>query len=95
MYLFTVVVFTLFMIYSVVPVYGRTNPIVYISICSVVGSVSIMAVKGFGAALKLTLSGSNQFTHPSTYVFAIVVGVSIMIQMNYFNKALDTFSTNV
>jgi hypothetical protein len=95
MYCFAVLVFSVAMIYSVVPRYGKTNPIVYISICSLVGSVSIMAIKGFGVALKLTLGGSNQFSHPSTYVFGIVVVVCILVQMNYFNKALDTFSTNV
>jgi hypothetical protein len=83
------------MIYSVVPKYGRTNPMVYISICSLVGSVSIMAIKGFGVAVKLTFAGNNQFTHPSTYVFGIIVALCIAVQMNYFNKALDTFSTNV
>ena len=95
LYCFCVVVFSLFMIYSVVPKYGRTNPIVYISICSLVGSVSIMAIKGFGVAVKLTFAGNNQFTHPSTYVFGIIVTLCIVVQMNYFNKALDTFSTNV
>lgn len=54
-----------------------------------------MAIKGFGIALKLTLGGSNQFTHPSTYVFAIVVIVCILTQMNYFNKALATYNTNM
>ena len=95
MYCFTVLVFSLVMIYAIVPRYGRTNPVIYISICSVVGSVSVMAIKGFGVAVKLTLSGKNQFTHPSTYVFGIVVALCIIVQMNYFNKALDTFSTNV
>ncbi|KXN80938.1 Magnesium transporter NIPA2 [Leucoagaricus sp. SymC.cos] len=95
MYCFTVLVFSLVMIYAVVPRYGRSNPVVYISICSLVGSVSVMAIKGFGVAVKLTLSGKNQFTHPSTYVFGIVVALCILVQMNYFNKALDTFSTNV
>ncbi|PFH46485.1 hypothetical protein AMATHDRAFT_154781 [Amanita thiersii Skay4041] len=95
MYCFTVFVFTLVMIYAVAPKHGRSNPIVYISICSLVGSVSVMAIKGFGVAVKLTFGGSNQFTHPSTYVFGIVVAFCILVQMNYFNKALDTFSTNV
>ncbi|THH27362.1 hypothetical protein EUX98_g6831 [Antrodiella citrinella] len=95
LYCFTVLVFSLVMIYTVAPRYGRSNPLVYISICSVVGSVSIMSVKGFGVAVKLTLAGHNQFTHPSTYVFAIVTVGCILVQMNYFNKALDTFSTNV
>jgi magnesium transporter len=79
----------------VAPRYGRTNPLVYISICSLVGSVSIMAIKGFGIAVKLTLAGNNQFIYTSTYVFGATVAGCIMVQMNYFNKALDTFSTNV
>lgn len=83
------------MIFNVAPRYGRSNPVVYISICSLVGSVSVMAIKGFGVAVKLTLSGNNQFTHPSTYVFGIIVVGCILVQMNFFNKALDTFSTNV
>ncbi|KAG9311828.1 magnesium transporter NIPA-domain-containing protein [Chiua virens] len=95
LYCLTVFIFTLVMIFNAVPRYGRSTPLVYISICSVVGSVSVMAIKGFGVAVKLTLSGNNQFTHPSTYVFGIVVMGCIVVQMNYFNKALDTFSTNV
>ncbi|OJT08303.1 hypothetical protein TRAPUB_842 [Trametes pubescens] len=95
MYCFTVLVFSLVMIYAVVPKYGRTNPAVYISICSLVGSISVMAIKGFGVAVKLTLAGHNQFSHPSTYVFGVTVVGCILVQMNYFNKALDTFSTNV
>ena len=95
LYCLTVLIFSLVMIYYVSPRYGTRNPLIYVSICSMVGSISIMAVKGFGVALKLTLAGKNQLTHPSTYVFAIVVVVCILVQMNYFNKALDTFSTNV
>jgi hypothetical protein len=83
------------MIYYVSPRYGKSTPIVYISICSLVGSVSVMAINGFGIALKLTFAGNNQLTHPSTYVFGIVVVVCILVQMNYFNKALAIFSTNV
>nr|VWO98501.1 N/A [Ganoderma boninense] len=83
------------MVYVVVPKYGRTNPTVYISICSLVGSVSVMAIKGLGVAVKLTFSGNNQFTRPATYVFGFLVATCIVVQTNYFNKALDTFSTNV
>ncbi|KIW04890.1 uncharacterized protein PV09_04065 [Verruconis gallopava] len=90
-----VTVFALVMIYRVSPRYGKKNPMVYLSICSTVGSVSIMAVKAFGIAVKLTFGGNNQFTHPSTYVFMIIVVVCILTQMNYFNKALSQFSTNI
>jgi magnesium transporter len=83
------------MIYKVAPVYGKKNPLIYLSICSTVGSVSVMAVKAFGIALKLTFAGKNQFTHASTYVFMIITGVCILTQMNYFNKALSQFPTNM
>jgi ABC-type branched-subunit amino acid transport system permease subunit len=90
-----VVIVSLFMIYKVVPKYGKRNPFIYVSICSLVGSVSVMSIKAFGIALKLTFAGNNQFTHPSTYAFGIVVVVCIVTQMNYFNKALEQFSTNL
>lgn len=90
-----VLIFSLAMIYKVSPKYGKSNPLVYISICSSVGSVSVMAIKAFGIALKLTMGGNNQFTHPSTYVFIIVVVVCILTQMNYFNKALAQFPTSI
>lgn len=95
LYCATVAVFSSVMIYKVSPKYGKKNPLIYISICSTVGSVSVMAVKAFGIALKLTMAGNNQFSHPSTYAFAIVVIVCILTQMNYFNKALSQFSTSL
>lgn len=84
-----------FLIFKVVPMHGSTNPFVYIAICSLVGSVSVMSIKAFGIALKLTLSGNNQFMHSSTYAFGLTVLVCIMVQMNYFNKALEQFPTSV
>ncbi|KAF2124777.1 DUF803-domain-containing protein [Dothidotthia symphoricarpi CBS 119687] len=90
-----VAVFSMFMIYKIAPKYGRKNPLIYLSICSTTGSVSIMAIKAFGIALKMTFAGNNQFTHPSTYVFVIMIVGCILTQMNYFNKALSQFSTNI
>jgi magnesium transporter len=83
------------MIYIYAPRHGKKNPLIYISICSTVGSVSVMSAKAFGIALKLTIAGNNQFSHPSTYVFAIVTVVCILTQMNYFNKALSQFPTQI
>lgn len=83
------------MIYRIAPKYGKSNPLYYISICAMTGSVSVMSVKAFGIALKLTFQGNNQFTHPSTYAFIIVTVVCIMTQMNYFNKALNEFSQSM
>ncbi|KAH0847389.1 Magnesium transporter NIPA2 [Fonsecaea pedrosoi] len=81
--------------YAIKPVYGKKNPLIYMSICSTAGSVSVMSIKGFGIAVKLTFAGNNQFSHPSTYVFMVVTVVCILTQMNYFNKALSQFSTSI
>ncbi|KAJ1983489.1 hypothetical protein H4R34_001250 [Dimargaris verticillata] len=95
LYAIAVSVFSLVMIFKVAPKYGKSNPLIYISICSLVGSLTVTACKGFGIALKLTFAGHNQLTHVSTYVFALTVIVCILVQMNYFNKALEVFSTNI
>ncbi|XP_057978009.1 probable magnesium transporter NIPA4 isoform X4 [Malania oleifera] len=78
-----------------IPQYGHTHIMVYIGVCSLVGSLSVMSVKALGIALKLTLSGTNQLIYPQTWAFAIVVTTCVITQMNYLNKALDTFNTAV
>ncbi|GAA5878721.1 hypothetical protein JCM3774_000486 [Rhodotorula dairenensis] len=94
-YCLFVLVFSLYMIYKVAPKYGATNPLVHISICSLVGSISVMAVKALGIALKLTFAGNNQLWRAGTWIFAITVAGCIATQMAHFNKALDLFPTTV
>lgn len=83
------------LIFYVNPQYGQTHIMVYIGICSLVGSLSVMSVKALGIALKLTFSGMNQLIYPQTWAFTIVVLTCVLTQMNYLNKALDTFNTAV
>lgn len=82
-----------YLIFFAAPRYGRKTVLIYITICSLVGSLTVMMCKGFGIALRLTFAGNNQLIYPSTYFFAIVSLSCILIQLNYFNKALDAFST--
>ena len=90
----SVTAISVYLIYKVAPIYGKKNMLVYITICSLVGSISVMACKGFGVAIKLTANGQNQFKNFSTYLFALTALVCAITQINYFNKALDIFSTN-
>ncbi|KAI5474363.1 DUF803 domain membrane protein, partial [Pseudohyphozyma bogoriensis] len=94
-YCFICAIFCFYMIYVVAPKHGDQHAIVYISICSVAGSVSIMAIKGFGVALRLTFAGQNQLMRPATWIFAVTTVGCILVQMNYINKALDLFPTTV
>ncbi|KAI4296199.1 hypothetical protein L6164_036175 [Bauhinia variegata] len=82
-------------IFHFIPLYGQTHIMAYIGVCSLVGSLSVMSVKALGIALKLTLSGMNQLLYPQTWAFTLVVTVCVLTQMNYLNKALDTFNTAV
>eukprot|EP00045_Choanoeca_perplexa_P006873 m.59932 g.59932 ORF g.59932 m.59932 type:complete len:396 (+) comp13829_c0_seq2:162-1349(+) len=84
---------SLYLIYFVAPRIGKRNIFVYVTICSIVGSISVIGVKGLGIALKLTFAGNNQLMYGSTWGFVVLVAVSIMTQMNYLNMALDTFNT--
>lgn len=83
------------LIFHYVPQYGQTHILCYIGICSLVGSLSVMSVKALGIALKLTLSGMNQLIYPQTWAFTLVVLTCIITQLNYLNKALDTFNTAI
>lgn len=77
---------TFVLIFRFIPQYGQTHIMVYIGLCSLVGSLSVMSVKALGIALKLTFSGMNQLIYPQTWVFTIVVVACIVTQMNYLNK---------
>ncbi|KAH9685282.1 putative magnesium transporter [Citrus sinensis] len=83
------------LIFHYIPQYGQTHIMVYIGVCSLVGSLSVMSVKAIGIALKLTLSGMNQLIYPQTWAFTLIVIVCVLTQMNYLNMALDTFNTAV
>ncbi|XP_027113211.2 probable magnesium transporter NIPA4 [Coffea eugenioides] len=94
-YAAVVIIAVLILIFHYIPEYGQTHILFYIGVCSLVGSLSVMSVKALGIALKLTLSGMNQLVYPQTWFFTLVVMVCVITQMNYLNKALDTFNTAV
>ncbi|KAM0946309.1 putative magnesium transporter NIPA [Dioscorea sansibarensis] len=77
------------------PRYGQSNIMIYLSICSIIGSLTVMSIKAVGIAIKLTIEGINQAGYFQTWVFVMVAVSCIVIQLNYLNKALDTFNTAV
>lgn len=90
-----IIVSTFFALY-LAPQYGHTHVVIYIVICSAVGSLSVMGCKGLGLALKQTITGqSNEATNWLTWVLLITVISCIVVQMNYLNKALDVFNTSI
>ncbi|UMM21833.1 hypothetical protein L5515_003344 [Caenorhabditis briggsae] len=94
-YVILVILATGFIVVYVAPRYGHTNILVYISVCSLIGSLSVLSVKGLGLAIKETLSGHQQFTNWLTYFWLASVAMCVSVQLIYLNKALDIFNTSM
>jgi drug/metabolite transporter (DMT)-like permease len=77
------------------PRYGQTNILIYLGICSLMGSLTVVSIKAIGIAIKLTLEGISQIAYPQTWLFVTVAVVCVVSQLIYLNKALDTFNTAI
>ncbi|KAH7833079.1 hypothetical protein Vadar_002972 [Vaccinium darrowii] len=77
------------------PRYGQTNILVYLGICSLMGSLTVLSIKAIGIAIELTLQGKSQIAYPQTWFFVSVAVICVVMQLNYLNKALDTFNTAI
>ncbi|XP_061454775.1 magnesium transporter NIPA2-like [Rhineura floridana] len=77
------------------PRYGHSNVLVYVLVCSAIGSLSVSCVKGLGIALKELFAGKPVWKEPLGWVLFICLVICISIQINYLNKALDIFNTSV
>ncbi|XP_047330657.1 probable magnesium transporter NIPA6 isoform X2 [Impatiens glandulifera] len=75
--------------------YGQTNILIYLGICSLMGSLTVVSIKAIGIAIKLTLEGISQIAYPQTWFFVTVASVCVVTQLNYLNKALDTFNAAI
>ncbi|XP_042970988.1 probable magnesium transporter NIPA6 isoform X2 [Carya illinoinensis] len=95
LYTAAAVAITLVLVLHCAPRCGQTNIMVYIGICSIIGSLTVMSIKAIGIAIELTLEGTNQLKYFQTWIFAMVAITCIITQLNYLNMALDTFNTAV
>jgi drug/metabolite transporter (DMT)-like permease len=93
----TIVILTSFVLITIfAPKYGQTNVLVYVLICSLIGSLSVMSCKALGLGIRETMSGQeNQMTSSLFWFFLMSVIVTVSIQMNYLNKALDVYETSL
>ncbi|RWW22528.1 hypothetical protein GW17_00013264, partial [Ensete ventricosum] len=87
--------FVLILVVHFEPRYGHTNILIYLGICSLMGSLTVVSIKAIGIAIKLTFQGMSQVTYYQTWLFVTVALVCVISQLNYLNKALDTFNTAI
>ncbi|NXR13173.1 NIPA2 protein, partial [Semnornis frantzii] len=74
---------------------NETNILVYITICSVIGALSVSCVKGLGIAIKELFAGKPVLKHPLFWILLLSLIVCVSTQINYLNRALDIFNTSI
>uniref|UniRef100_A0ABI7XPJ3 NIPA magnesium transporter 1 n=1 Tax=Felis catus TaxID=9685 RepID=A0ABI7XPJ3_FELCA len=96
-YLCIVLLMLLLLIFWIAPAHGPTNIMVYISICSLLGSFTVPSTKGIGLAAQDIFHNnpSSQRALCLCLVLLAVLGCSIIVQFRYINKALECFDSSV
>ncbi|PWN33794.1 DUF803-domain-containing protein, partial [Meira miltonrushii] len=81
------------LIFFVAPRYGKKYMLVYISVCSLIGGLSVSTISGVGSAIVLSIQGVNQFKHWFLYFLIGFVIITLLTEIVYLNKALELFNT--
>ncbi|OIW28305.1 DUF803-domain-containing protein [Coniochaeta ligniaria NRRL 30616] len=74
------------------PRWGKKNMLVYISICSWVGGLSVVATQGLGSAIVAQAQGTPQFNQWFLYVLLVFVVGTLLTEIIFLNKALNLFN---
>ncbi|KAM0494730.1 hypothetical protein ACHAP9_003649 [Verticillium nonalfalfae] len=74
------------------PKWGKKTMLVYISICSWIGGLSVVATQGLGAAILTQIEGTPQFNKWFIYVLLVFVIATLLIEIVYLNKALNIYN---
>ncbi|XP_051561895.1 magnesium transporter NIPA2-like isoform X3 [Myxocyprinus asiaticus] len=90
-----VIIVALIFIFAFGPRNGQTNILVYITICSVIGALSVSCVKGLGIAIKEAIAGKPVVQNPLAWLLLLSLIACVSTQINYLNKALDIFNTSL
>ncbi|XP_078544526.1 magnesium transporter NIPA2-like [Lissotriton helveticus] len=90
-----ILVSSVLLIFVAGPRIGHSNVLVYVLICSAIGSLSVSCVKGLGIGIKELFAGEPVLKEPLGWVLLICLVVCVSVQINYLNKALDIFNTSV
>lgn len=73
------------------PRWGKRNMLVYISICSWVGGLSVVATQGLGSAIVAQIGGKAQFNQWFTYFLLVFVVCTLLTEIIYLNVGLLSF----
>ncbi|KAG5276006.1 hypothetical protein AALO_G00126890 [Alosa alosa] len=80
------------------PAYGSSNIMVYVGICSLLGTFTVPCCKGLGLAAQDAFDGISVASNRAFMLFLGLLGtliVSILIQFTFINRALERFSSHM
>ncbi|KAG7004467.1 hypothetical protein G7Y79_00025g057530 [Physcia stellaris] len=81
-----------FIAFWVGPRYGKKSMLVYLSICSLIGGLSVVATQGLGAAIVTQIGGTKQYNQPFLYILFVFVIATLVTEIIFLNKALNIFN---
>ncbi|KAE8583745.1 hypothetical protein XENTR_v10020669 [Xenopus tropicalis] len=90
-----VLLFSFLLALLAAPRWGHSYVLVYVLICSLVGSLSVACVKGLGIAIRGLFSGLPVFKDPLGWVLLLCLCICISVQIHYLNRALDVFTASL
>ena len=73
------------------PRYGKKSMLVYLSICSLIGGLSVVATQGLGAAVVAQAGGMPQFNHWFLYVLLVFVVTTLLTEIIFLNVSTRLF----
>ncbi|XP_074642140.1 NIPA-like protein 2 [Tubulanus polymorphus] len=71
------------------------NVLVYLLICCLFASFTVISAKASSSLLQLTLAGHNQMKSPVIYVAFVIMILTALIQLKYLNQAMKSFASTV
>ncbi|KAI1166613.1 magnesium transporter NIPA-domain-containing protein [Nemania serpens] len=87
-----IILVSIFLAFWAGPRYGKKNMFTYISICSWVGGLSVVATQGLGAAIVAQVGGTPQFNQWFLYVLFVFILGTLGTEIVFLNKALNIFN---
>lgn len=80
-----------FIAFWVGPRYGKKSMLVYLSICSLIGGLSVVATQGLGAAVLAQARGISQFKEWFLYVLFVFVVTTLITEIIFLNVSFKPF----
>lgn len=71
------------------PRYGKKSMMVYLSICSFIGGLSVVATQGLGSAVVAQAGGKSQFNQWFLYVLLVFVIATLLTEIIYLNVSIS------